>query len=95
MDNHIHILVETPKANLSEGMQRLQLRYTKRYNKRHERSGHLFGGRYKSVRVASDRQLKAVTAYVLANPVAAGLCEAPESWPWTDCEAAKKRACEC
>ena len=94
MDNHIHLLIELSEPNLSEGMHRLQLRYTRRFNHRHEKTGHLFGGRYKSVRVTTDRQLLAVTAYVLANPVEAGLCERSEDWPWTNCEAARRR-CGC
>jgi REP element-mobilizing transposase RayT len=94
MDNHVHLILETPEANLSDGMHRLQMRYTRRFNHRHERTGHLFGSRFNSVRVVSDRQLVAATEYVLANPVKAGLCEQPESWPWTDCEAARRR-CKC
>jgi len=90
MDNHIHLLIELSEPNLSEGMHRLQLRYTRRFNHRHGRTGHLFGGRYKSVRVTTDRQLAAVTTYVMANPVQAGLCERPENWPWTNCEAARR-----
>lgn len=90
MDNHVHLLLETPLGNLSEGMQRLQNRYAKRFNHRHERSGHLFGQRFYSVRVTSDRQLAAVTAYVEQNPVKAGLCETPDAWRWTDCTLAKR-----
>ena len=91
MHNHVHFLLETPDGNLSEGMQRLQNRYAKRFNHRHERSGHVFGSRFGAVRVKSDEQLIAVTAYVLRNPVEAGLCKVPEQWPWTDCEMACRR----
>src|SRR5687767_10491530 len=54
MSNHVHLLLETEEGNLSDGMQRLQNRYAKRFNYRHERSGHLFGGRFGSVRVETD-----------------------------------------
>ena len=47
MSNHYHLLVETPKANLSEGMGWLQNAYTRRMNVRHRLWGHVFGGRYK------------------------------------------------
>ena len=91
MDNHVHLLLETVEGNLSQGMQRLQNRYAKRFNHRHGRSGHLFGGRYGAVHVQSDEQLIAVTAYIAKNPVEAGLCESPELWPWTYCEEAHRR----
>jgi putative transposase len=91
MDNHMHLLLETPEGNLSEGMQRLQNRYAKRFNHRHEKVGHLFGSRFGAVRVKSDEQMIAVTSYVLMNPVEAGLCKEPDLWPWTDCEMARRR----
>ena len=91
MGNHVHLLVETPEPNLSQGMQRLQSRYTKRFNWRHERSGHLFQGRYDAVRITTDEHLVAITNYIAQNPVKAGLCKKPEYWPWTDCSAARRR----
>ena len=45
--NHVHLLVETPAANLGEGIQRLHGRYAQTFNERHRRSGHLFQGRYR------------------------------------------------
>jgi len=90
MNNHVHLLLETPQGNLSQGMQRLQNRYAKRFNYRHELSGHLFGERFGAVRVKSDEQLITVTSYIERNPVEAGLCNAPELWPWTDCEMARR-----
>ena len=49
MDNHFHLLVETPEANVSRAMQWLNVSYSIWFNRRHERSGHLFQGRFKSV----------------------------------------------
>ncbi len=83
MPNHVHLLVETPLANLGAGMQRLHGHYAQIFNARHGRSGHVFQGRYGSVRVTTDDQLWAATAYVALNPVAAGLCQAPEEWAWS------------
>ena len=83
MTNHIHLLVETPEANLSQGMQVLQGRYARAFNFRHGRSGHLFQGRYGAVLVASDAHLCATAAYIARNPVAAALCRRPEDWPWS------------
>src|SRR3972149_9022863 len=47
MDNHYHLLIETPEGNLSIGMRQVKGLYTQRFNKRHNRTGHLFQGRYK------------------------------------------------
>jgi REP element-mobilizing transposase RayT len=91
MNNHVHLLLETPLPNLSEGMQRIQSRYAQRFNRRHDRSGHLFQGRFKSVRVVSDAQLITVTRYIAMNPVEAGLCESAELWHWSDCSEARSR----
>ena len=51
MDNHYHLLVETADANLSLGMRQLNGVYTQRFNRRHERFGHLFQGRFKGILV--------------------------------------------
>lgn len=83
MPNHLHVLLETPQANLGAGMQRLQGLYAQIFNERHGRSGHVFQGRYGSARITTDEQLWTVAAYVAVNPVRAGLCERPEHWRWS------------
>ena len=83
MPNHVHLLIETPHANLGAGMQRLHGDYAHILNARHGRSGHVFQGRFGSVRMATDEQLWTVAAYIALNPVTAGLCEAPDAWPWS------------
>lgn len=83
MDNHVHLLIETPRANLAAGMQRLHSVYAQRFNARHDRCGHLFQGRYGSVRITGDEQMWAVAAYIAGNPVEAGLCQRPEEWRWS------------
>jgi len=93
MNNHVHLLIETPLPNLSEGMHKLQSRYAQRFNLRHDRSGHLFQGRFGAKRVISDEQLVTVTGYIAMNPVEAGLCQRPELWRWTNCSGAQSR-CE-
>jgi putative transposase len=82
MRNHVHLLVETPQANLGAGMGRMHGLYAQTFNKRHKHSGHLFQGRFGSVLVKTDEQLWAVARYIARNPVEAGLCEGPEAWPW-------------
>lgn len=83
MENHVHLLVETPKANLGAGMQRLHGDYARFFNKRHGASGHVFQGRYGAVRVTTNEQLLVTAAYIAHNPVEAGLCDRPEQWPWS------------
>lgn len=83
MNNHVHLLIETPKPNLGRGMQRLHGDYARAFNDRHERSGHLFQGRFHSQAVGTDEQLWATVRYIVMNPVEAGLCDAPEAWKWS------------
>ncbi|MGI8460545.1 MAG: REP-associated tyrosine transposase [Solirubrobacterales bacterium] len=83
MPNHFHLLLETPKASLGSGMQRLSGDYARYVNDRQRRSGHLFQGRYGSVRVKTDEQLLMTAAYIADNPVEAKLCKRPEQWPWS------------
>ncbi len=82
MDNHVHLLVETPDPNLSEGMRLLHGAYGQWFNIRHHRVGHLFQGRYGSVPMKSDGQVCAAALYIARNPVSAALCKAPDDWPW-------------
>lgn len=79
MSNHFHLVVETPRANLAEGMKWLLGTYTARFNHRHGLFGHLFSGRYKALPVdgSGNGYLKSVCDYVHLNPVRAGLL-APE-----------------
>ena len=83
MDNHLHLLVETPTSDLTCGMQRIHGEYAQAFNGRHKQSGHLFQGRFEAVPVDDDTQLWAVIRYIAQNPVEAGLCEEPETWPWS------------
>jgi putative transposase len=83
MDNHVHLLVETPEPNLGVGMQRLHSVYAQTLNERHGWTGHVFQGRYGAVAMRSDEQLITTARYVALNPVEAGLCGAPEEWRWS------------
>jgi len=73
MSNHYHLLLETPRANLSAGMGWFQNAYTRRMNARYRLWGHLFGGRYKSILVEPGECFWALLDYVHLNPVRAGL----------------------
>src|SRR3712207_6705937 len=85
MDNHVHLLVETPCGGLGRGMQLLHGQYAQAFNKRHGSCGHVFQGRYGAVRVKTDAQLWAVVAYIARNPVEARLCARAEEWGWSSC----------
>jgi REP element-mobilizing transposase RayT len=83
MPNHYHLVVETPDADLSAGVQRLNGAYAQGFNHRHEVDGHLFQGRFHSVAVESDWHLFELARYLALNPVRSGLCARPDEWPWS------------
>lgn len=83
MDNHYHLLIETPDANLSKGMRQLNGVYTQRYNRAHERIGHVFQGRYKSILVDKNSYLLEVARYIVLNPVRARMVRTVRDWPWS------------
>ena len=68
MQNHYHLLVETPHGNISEFMRHFNITYTSYYNKRHNRVGHLYQGRYKSILVDKESYLTVLSRYVHLNP---------------------------
>lgn len=85
MENHYHLLIETPEANLSSSMRYLNQIYTQRFNKTHKRVGHLFQGRYKSILVQREKHLLALCRYIVQNPVRAGIVQHPEEYQWSSC----------
>ena len=83
MPNHYHLIVETPKANLSSFMHSLNSAYTTYFNIRRKRAGHLFQGRYKALLIDVDNYLLEVSRYIHLNPVRAGMAEKPEEYPYS------------
>ncbi len=83
MDNHYHLLVETPEGNLSEGMRQINGVYTRKFNRRHHRSGHLFQGRFRAIIVERDHYLLEVNRYISLNPVRSGLVSDPATYNWS------------
>ena len=83
MPNHYHLLVETPEADLSAGMQEINSLHAMWFNWRYSLDGHLFQGRFKSVLVESEAHLLELARYVVLNPVRASLCESPSEWVWS------------
>jgi putative transposase len=83
MNNHYHLIVETPDGNLSKGMRQLNGVYTQIFNRRHNRGGHIFQGRYKAILIQKESYLLEVCRYVVLNPVRAKVVEKPEEWKWS------------
>ena len=69
MTNHFHLLVETALGNLAEFMRHFNITYTGSFNRRHQRTGHLYQGRYKSLLVDKEAYLTALSRYLHLNPV--------------------------
>jgi REP element-mobilizing transposase RayT len=83
MTNHFHLVIETPEANLSRGMQWLNGTYADWFNRRHDRSGHLFQGRFKSFIIETETYSAEVLRYVVLNPVRAKIVARPEEYRWS------------
>jgi putative transposase len=83
MDNHYHLVIETPDGNLSRGMRQLGGVYTQAFNRRHERVGHLFQGRFKAILVQKQSHLLETVRYVVLNPVRAEIVSSIDDWPWS------------
>jgi putative transposase len=83
MENHYHLIVETSKPNLSDGMHHLNGAYTQAHHRRHQTVGHLLQGRFKSILVDKEHYLLELVRYVALNPVRAGMAADPRQWPWS------------
>jgi REP-associated tyrosine transposase len=82
MGTHYHLIVETTRERLSQGMRRLNGVYALRFNRRHGLKGHLFETRFSSYVVCDELHLASAIEYVLENPVRARLCTCARDWPW-------------
>ena len=80
MTNHYHMIIETPKPNISKVMHFINGSYTTYINKKRDRSGHLFQGRYKAILVDRDNYLLELSRYIHLNPVRAHIVEKPEEF---------------
>ena len=83
LDNHYHLVVETPDPNLSLGMRQLNGVYTQSFNRTHQRGGHVFQGRYKAILVEKDSHLLELCRYVVLNPVRSGMVAKPDDLKWS------------
>jgi REP element-mobilizing transposase RayT len=83
MTTHYHAVVEATQGALSRAMQWLNSRYARAFNRRYGRFGHVFAERFQTRVVESEDRVFETCAYVLLNPVKAGLCARVEDWPWS------------
>jgi len=83
MRNHLHLLMAVEETPLSKIMQVLQFRYTRYFNRRYRKVGHLFQGRYKAILCDTDSYLLELVRYIHLNPVRSGLVGDPDKYLWT------------
>ncbi len=83
MINHVHLLVETPRSPISKIMQVVNLTYTQFYNRKYEKVGHLFQGRYKANLCDKDEYLLGLLRYIHLNPVRAKIVKKSDEYKWS------------
>ena len=83
MNNHYHLVIETPDGNLSRGMRQLNGVYTQLFNRKHNKVGHIFQGRYKAILIQKESHLLEVCRCVVLNPVRAKIVQRSGDWKWS------------
>ncbi len=83
MDNHYHLLLETQRENLSYFMRQINGNYAIYFNRKQERSGPLWKGRYKSWYIMHEEYLKYTIKYIEYDPIKADLAFFPTDYPYT------------
>jgi len=83
MGNHYHLLLKPHRANLSKSMQWFGANYTRKYNIRHKRSGHLFQGRFKNFLIESPEYLLCLSCYIHRNPLRAKMVKRLADYRWS------------
>ena len=83
MNNHYHLILETPKANLSKIMHFLNTSYAVYFNTIRKRIGPLYQGRYKAILIQQDEYLHQLSRYIHLNPVRTHFVEDPIDYPWS------------
>ena len=83
MPNHYHLLIYLRDEGLSAAMHRFTMSYTNAINRRYDRSGSLFQGRFQLIHVDRDEYLLNLTCYIHLNPVKDGFVQRPEEWEFS------------
>lgn len=87
MDNHFHLFLRTPHADLSAGMHDLNSAYATHFNRTSNRNGPLFQGRFKGILVEREHHYWELSRYVHLNPVRGGVVKRPTDYRWSSCRA--------
>lgn len=87
MKNHFHLLVHTKEANLSRAIQWLGVSYSVWFNRKYQRSGHLFQGRFKSFLIENDRYFTTMCLYIHGNPLRARIVKRLSDYQWSSYQA--------
>ena len=85
MSDGYHLVIETPKPNLSKAIRQLNGVYTQRSNRLHDTGGHVFQGRYKSIVVQREKYLLSLLAHIFLLPLRAGFVKHPNQFKWSSC----------
>lgn len=83
MNNHVHLLLEEQDDPLARAMKRINVSYVYYFNKKYNRVGHLFQGRFRSEAIEDDTYLLAAARYIHNNPVKAGIVKKPDKYQWS------------
>jgi len=83
MDNHYHLLLQVFDKKLQEIMHQINNKYSKYFNYKYKRVGHVFQGRYKAILVQDERYLISLLRYIHQNPLKAGMCKKVEEYKWS------------
>ena len=83
LEDHYHLLIETPEPTLARGMARLNMTYSQWFGRRHHRRGHLFEGRYHTKIIEKDIWLLALCRHVVLNPVRVKAVNRADLWRWS------------
>ena len=83
MGNHFHLVIHTPRGNIANVMHHIDGLYARYVNWRHGQTGRLWEGPYAAILIDDNAYLRNAIAYVLRNPVEAGITQSAEQWPWS------------
>lgn len=83
MSNHYHLIIKISEAPLSDIMHRINNKFSRTFNIKYKRTGHVFENRYKGILVIDDKYLLSLLRYVHQNPVAAKICNRVKDYPWS------------
>ncbi len=91
MSNHVHLMLETGDQHIAPMIQELHGAYARYVNRRYERVGHVFEGRYRGILVERDTYALELSRYIHLNPVRAKMVEDPLAYPWSSFRAYVER----